>query len=107
LFTHKTIFFMKKDNIFRATLLCLSELTGIPQQLILSDTHEDASDARYVLVSILSPLLTDADLASRLCRTPQGVGHIRRNPKKPSKWIVQRNLQELRKRFESILSPPS
>ena len=85
--------------LFENILSMVSELTEVSKEEIMQSRKEDATDARYILVHILSRYLTDGQIAKLLHRTRQGVAHIRQ--REPNKWSVASYLQEIEKQIKS------
>ena len=90
---------MTSEEFFKKALNTVSEVTGIPELAIIKSNVRSHADARYVLVCALSPIMTDAEIGSYLCRTPQGIGFIRRSIR--ASRMVEYNRKEVCKRLES------
>lgn len=93
---------MTHEDFFKEALKTVAQVTGVPELAILHSNIRSHADARHVLVSALSRIMTDAEIGSFLSRTSQGIGFIRRTSR--SSLLVERNLKEVRKQLESVFS---
>ena len=92
---------MTHEDFFEEVLRTVSVVTGVPELAILHSNIRSHADARYVLVSALSRIMTDAEIGSFLSRTSQGIGFIRRSVR--GSRMVDYNLKVVCKQLESAL----
>lgn len=70
--------------------------TGVEEYEMLHSNSEEAVDARYILIHLLSQKLTDSQISSVTKLTRQSVNKIRNNFQyKIKKWSVATNLQHI------------
>lgn len=70
--------------------------TGVEEYEMLHSNSEEAVDARYILIHLLSQKLTDSQISSVAKLTRQSVNKIRNNFQyKIKKWSVATNLQHI------------
>lgn len=87
---------MKKEELYREISEMVCDVTGVSYTDMIHGNREECSDARFLLVKALSVRLTDIEIAGLIGRTRQCVNSIRNN-RKPMKWSVRMNWEEIRK----------
>ena len=93
---------MKKEELFNAVIGKVSECTGIPRDDILRRKTEECTDARSILVQVLSRYLSDTQIATMLRITARGVNYLRNTfSSRTSKWFVRSNYEAIVKQMGS------
>ncbi|UVX35896.1 MAG: DnaA protein [Bacteriophage sp.] len=87
---------MKNIDLYRELVEAVSNETGIKENDLLHSNSEEAVDARYILIHLLSQKLTDGQISTLTKLTRQSVNKIRNNFQyKIKKWSVATNLQHI------------
>lgn len=87
---------MKNIDLYKEVVVAVKNETGIEEYEILHSNSEEAVDARYILIYLLSQKLTDTQISSLTRLTRQSVNKIRNNFQyKIKKWSVATNLQHI------------
>lgn len=93
---------MKKEDLFDAVMSKVSECTGICREDILCRKTEECTDARSILVQVLSRYLSDTQIAGMLRITSRGVNYLRNTfSSRTSKWFVRSNYEAVVKQMGS------
>lgn len=87
---------MKNIDLYKKLVVVVSKETGVEEYDIIHSNSEEAVDARYILIHLLSQKLTDTQISSLTRLTRQSVNKIRNNFQyKIKKWSVATNLQHI------------
>lgn len=87
---------MKNIDLYKELVAVVSKETGVEESDIIHSNSEEAVDARYILIHLLSQKLTDIQISSLTRLTRQSVNKIRNNFQyKIKKWSVATNLQHI------------
>lgn len=89
---------MKNIELYKEMVVAVKNETGVEEYEMLHSNSEEAVDARYILIHLLSQKLTDSQISSVTKLTRQSVNKIRNNFQyKIKKWSVATNLQHISK----------
>lgn len=95
---------MKKEELFDAVMDKVSECTGLCREDILCRKTEECTDARSILVQVLSKYLSDVQIANMIHITSRGVNYLRNTfLSRSRKWFVSRNYNAVEKMLTDIL----
>ena len=87
---------MKNIDLYKEVVVAVKNETGVEEYEMLHSNSEEAVDARYILIHLLSQTLTDTQISSLPQLTRQSVNKIRNNFQyKIKKWSVATNLQHI------------
>lgn len=87
---------MKNIELYKEMVVAVKNETGVEEYEMLHSNSEEAVDARYILIHLLSQKLTDSQISSVTKLTRQSVNKIRNNFQyKIKKWSVATNLQHI------------
>lgn len=87
---------MKNIDLYNEVVVAVKNETGVEEYEMLHSNSEEAVDARYILIYLLSQKLTDTQISSLTRLTRQSVNKIRNNFQyKIKKWSVATNLQHI------------
>ena len=87
---------MKNIDLYKEVVVAVKNETGVAEYEMLHSNSEEAVDARYILINLLSQKLTDTQISSLTRLTRQSVNKIRNNFQyKIKKWSVATNLQHI------------
>ena len=87
---------MKNIDLYKEVVDAVKNETGVAEYEMLHSNSEEAVDARYILIHLLSQKLTDTQISSLTRLTRQSVNKIRNNFQyKIKKWSVATNLQHI------------
>lgn len=87
---------MKNIELYKKMVVAVKNETGVEEYEMLHSNSEEAVDARYILIHLLSQKLTDSQISSVTKLTRQSVNKIRNNFQyKIKKWSVATNLQHI------------
>lgn len=87
---------MKNIELYKEMVVAVKNETGVEEYEMLHSNSEEAVDARYILIHLLSQKLTDSQISSVTNLTRQSVNKIRNNFQyKIKKWSVATNLQHI------------
>lgn len=87
---------MKYIDLYKEVVVAVKNETGVEEYEMLHSNSEEAVDARYILIYLLSQKLTDTQISSLTRLTRQSVNKIRNNFQyKIKKWSVATNLQHI------------
>lgn len=87
---------MKNIDLYKEVVVAVKNETGVEEYEMLHSNSEEAVDARYILIYLLSQKLTDTQISSLTRLTRQSVNKIRNNFQyKIKKWSVATNLQHI------------
>lgn len=87
---------MKNIDLYKEVVVVVKNETGVAEYEMLHSNSEEAVDARYILIHLLSQKLTDTQISSLTRLTRQSVNKIRNNFQyKIKKWSVATNLQHI------------
>ena len=93
---------MNKFELFTRVMSMVSSCTGISSQHILTCKDEESTDARVVLVQVLSKYLSDVQIASVTNLTVRGVSYLRNIfSVRSRKWFVRSNYETITKQLGS------
>lgn len=70
---------MKNIDLYKELVVVVSKETGVEETDIIHSNSEEAVDARYILIHLLSQKLTDTQISSVTKLTRQSVNKIRNN----------------------------
>ena len=91
---------MKNIDLYKELVIAVADETGIGESEMLHSNLEEAVDARYILIYLLSLKLTDSQISALTNLTRQSVNKIRNNFRyKERKWSVAMNLQRINNRI--------
>ena len=95
---------MKKEDIYGYVIDCVSKCTGIDRHDLITSKREECTDARSILIQVLSAYLNDSQIASLMKITIRSVNYLRNGFSiRSSKWMVRKNYEEVRKMIGNIL----
>lgn len=87
---------MKNIELYKEMVVAVKNETGVEEYEMLHSNSEEAVDARYILIHLLSQKPTDSQISSVTKLTRQSVNKIRNNFQyKIKKWSVATNLQHI------------
>lgn len=87
---------MKNIDLYKEVVVAVKKETGVEEYEMLHSNSEEAVDARYILIHLLSQKLTDIQISTLTNLTRQSVNKIRNNFQyKIKKWSVATNLQHI------------
>ena len=87
---------MKNIDLYKEVVVAVKNETGVAEYEMLHSNSEEAVDARYILIHLLSQKLTDTQISSLTRLTRQSVNKIRNDFQyKIKKWSVATNLQHI------------
>lgn len=87
---------MKNIELYKEMVVAVKNETGVEEYEMLHSNSEEAVDARYILIHLLSQKLTDSQISSVTKLTRQSVNKNRNNFQyKIKKWSVATNLQHI------------
>lgn len=87
---------MKNIELYKEMVVAVKNETGVEEYEMLHSNSEEAVDARYILIHLLSQKLTDSQISSVTKLTRQSVNKIRNNFQyKIKNWSVATNLQHI------------
>ena len=87
---------MKNIDLYKEVVVAVKNETGVEEYEMLHSNSEEAVDARYILIYLLSQKQTDTQISSLTRLTRQSVNKIRNNFQyKIKKWSVATNLQHI------------
>lgn len=87
---------MNNIDLYKELVFAVKRETGVEEYEMLHSNSEEAVDARYILIHLLSQKLTDTQISSLTRLTRQSVNKIRNNFQyKIAKWSVATNLQRI------------
>ena len=87
---------MKNIDLYKELVISVSKETGVEEIDIIHSNSEEAVDARYILIHLLSQKLTDTQISTLTKLTRQSVNKIRNNFQyRITKWSVATNLQHI------------
>lgn len=87
---------MKNIDLYKEVVVAVKNEAGVEEYEMLHSNSEEAVDARYILIYLLSQKLTDTQISSLTRLTRQSVNKIRNNFQyKIKKWSVATNLQHI------------
>lgn len=90
------LFSMKIVDLYKETVVAVCSETGVSESDLIHSNSEEAVDARYILIHLLSQRLTDSQISSLTKLTRQSVNKIRNNfQHKITKWSIATNLQHI------------
>lgn len=93
---------MKKEELFDTVIGAVSECTGISREDMLYRRTEECTDARSILVQVLSQYLSDTQIAGMLRITSRGVNYLRTTfLSRSRKWFVRSNYEAVLKQMGS------
>jgi predicted XRE-type DNA-binding protein len=82
--------------LFSMKIIDLYKETGVCESDLIHSNSEEAVDARYILIHLLSQRLTDSQISNLTKLTRQSVNKIRNNfQHKITKWSIATNLQHI------------
>lgn len=87
---------MKIIDLYKETVVAVCKETGVCESDLIHSHSEEAVDARYILIHLLSQKLTDSQISNMTKLTRQSVNKIRNNfQNKIHKWSIATNLQHI------------
>lgn len=95
---------MKKEELFDAVMDKVSECTGLCRDDILQRKTDECTDARSILVQVLSKYLSDVQIADMIHITSRGVNYLRNTfLSRSAKWFVSSNYNAVEKTLPDLL----
>lgn len=87
---------MKNIELYRKMVVVVCTETGVCETDLIHSNSEEAVDARYILIHLLSQRFSDSQISRLTTLTRQSVNKIRNNFQyKIAKWSVATNLQRI------------
>ena len=83
------------NKLWEMVIKCAMEAYGVDLCEVMRGKSEVCSDARYVVVAIMSKVVPDKEIARRLGITRQGVTFIRNNSAKGRKRMIKAVIDEI------------
>lgn len=93
---------MKKEELYNQVADIVCQCTGVGKEELERSRKEECTDARSILVQVLSRYLTDVQISGMMRLTPRGVNYLRNTfLSRSAKWFVSSNYEEVRKQLGS------